>query len=211
MVTCLRTNRSNRFLPPLLLIAGNGVTSILAAVVLDIWIVRPGPGAVGSGSITTLLPGLAYACATVMKVCLAAGALSLVMALGEWVIGRLGNLPSRPECRRLPRSGISAVALTPLATLTGALAATCYQRTFVGTEAVSAPQFQQIGRAAVFAMLLILSGGAGAAAVSLVRRERPAAISLLGFVVNVVLIALFCYFRFFALGFDQDTWAPRAF
>lgn len=57
--------------------------------------------------------------------------------------------------------------------------------------------------------VLILLFGAAAAAASVARRERPRAPAALALLVNVVLIGLFWRLRFHALGFDQDSRAPR--
>ncbi len=57
--------------------------------------------------------------------------------------------------------------------------------------------------------LLVVAAGAVAGVLSLVRRERSAPLAACGLVVNVVLIGLFWHFEFYAIGFDQDGWAPR--
>jgi hypothetical protein len=48
-----------------------------------------------------------------------------------------------------------------------------------------------------------------AAIVSLTRVERPRLLAMLGVLVNSLLIALCWHFESFAIGFDQDTWAPH--
>ena len=76
-------------------------------------------------------------------------------------------------------------------------------------DMTSASHFSQVARSAVFVMLAIISAGVLAAVTSLVRRERPILLPMVGLVVNTVLVGLFWYLRFYALGFDQDLWAPR--
>lgn len=188
--------------------AGNGLTALLAAAILDLVIVRPAPATPGSGSITTLLPGLVYACATVMKVCLVAGVLALVATLGKRAIGRIRGARPVPSPSRDPVWALASIALAPSATLTGAVAAVVAQRIALTTDPVSMELLRQIAPASVISMIVVLSAGIGAAVASLVRREKPVAIPALGLAVNTLLIALFCYLRFHAPGFDQDTWAP---
>ena len=67
----------------------------------------------------------------------------------------------------------------------------------------------QAASSAVFAMLAIVVAGMLAALASLIRRERPRKLPVVGLVGNIVLIGLFLHFRFYALGLDQDPWAPR--
>ena len=170
-------------------------------------IVRPAPGTPGSGSINTLLPGLTYACATVMKVCLVAGMLATIASLCVWTCRRRQPFTAVP----VPRWAIASVALAPVSTLSGALAAVIFQRLILTAAPVTIAQFQQIAPAPVFTMIAVLAAGAIAAVRSLMLREKPPAIATLGLAVNAILIALFLYMRFHAPGFDQDTWAPRAF
>ena len=58
-------------------------------------------------------------------------------------------------------------------------------------------------------MLGMLAGGALCAATSLARREHPRLLGAIALLMNVVLVVLFWHFEFYALGFDQDSWAPR--
>ena len=95
-----------------------------------------------------------------------------------------------------------------MSTLVGALVAIAYQRILIETAGTTVTQLQQAAQAAVFSMLATLSAGALAALISLIRREGTAEIPMLGLAVNAVLIGLFCSLKFYALGFDQDTWAP---
>lgn len=69
--------------------------------------------------------------------------------------------------------------------------------------------FSDISRTAVFMTLALIVVGAVSAVTSLVKRERPSLLPVLGFAANVLLIGLFWHFEFYARGFDQDMWAPR--
>lgn len=70
-------------------------------------------------------------------------------------------------------------------------------------------QFSQVARSAVFVMLVIILAAVLAALTSLIRREQPSLFPIVGLGTNTVLAGLFWHFRFYALGFDQDMWAPR--
>lgn len=197
------------FAPAALLTAGNGLTATLAAAFLDLLIVRPRPATPGSGSISTLLPGLAYAGATVMKVCLVAGLLAALAALCHLMIRLL--LPIAREPALKPRCALASIALAPLSTLAGALSAVVFQRLALTRAPVSVAQFQQVAPAAVYVMLAVLTLGVVFAGTSWLRREGATWTPALGLALNALLIALFLYLRFFAPAFDQDAWAPRAF
>jgi hypothetical protein len=68
------------------LIVGTLLSAIFAAVILDVAIERP---AVGGGSVTTIIPGYVYATATVMKVCILTGLVSIVILLmNRLVVGQ---------------------------------------------------------------------------------------------------------------------------
>lgn len=188
--------------------AGNALTAILAAVVLEFGMVRPAPGSLGSGSITTLLPGVVYACATVMKVCLAAATLCLTNVLVRWMLHSVRGTAPSPPVSRIPLWGLSSISLAPCATVVGAATAVTYQRVAFGTDPISVVRLQSTGSNAVLAMLVVLCAGVVTAAGSLIRRERPLWTPALGFAVNALLIGLFLYLRFHAPGFDQDHWAP---
>lgn len=197
-------------IPALAFTVEMGLCAVLAAAILDVFVRRP---VRDGGSITTLLPGFAYAAATVMKVCLVAALISVAAVWVRVAVRHVtgagsANKSSRP-CPHLPVCGIVAVALPPLAPLVGALSVVAAQRFAYGSNAALASHFPPLARGAVFVMLAILLAGSVAAATSLVRRERPAALSVLGLATNTALLCLFWYFRFHALGFDQDLWAPR--
>jgi hypothetical protein len=173
------------------------VCAVLEAAILDDLVRRPQQG---GGSITTLLPGFVYASATVMKVCLVCAVVSAVVGLAR-----------RPQPGAiLPRWGIASIVLTPSTLLFGALTVLAAQNVSgTGPDALSAGHFSQVARAGVFVMLAVLSAGAFAASTSLVRREGSRMVPILGLAANLLLVGLFWHFRFYALGFDQDLWAPR--
>jgi hypothetical protein len=187
---------------PVVLTIETALCAVLAAAILDSFVRRP---QVGGGSITTLLPGFVYASATVMKVCVVSALVSIVVGLVWW-------LSERGRSKRLshgsPVWGIASVALTPATPFIGALAVMAVQSLATQGD-LSAGHFSQLARSAVFVMLVIILAGVLAAVTSLIRRERPSMLPILGLVANMVLVGLFWHFRFYALGFDQDTWAPR--
>lgn len=191
-------------IPPAILSIETALFAALAAASLDIFVSRPQQG---GGSITTLLPGLVYASATVMKFC-------LVMTVVSALVGVAYRLfaPNSPIAanRRLSVWGITSIALTPSAPLLGALAV-LFAQSLIATDNLSASHFSQLARCGVCVMLAIIVAAALASLVSLIRHERPALLSLLGLLTSLILIGLFWYLRFYALDFDQDRWAPRQF
>jgi hypothetical protein len=176
---------------------------VLAAAILDSFVRRP---QVGGGSITTLIPGFVYACATVMKVCLISALVSIVVGLTWRLWARDASKRSIPN---LPVWGLASVALTPSTPLLGALAVVGVQSLGAAPVDMSGGHFSQVARSAVIAMLVIILTGGLTAVTSLIRRERPLMWPILGLIVNLVLVVLFWHFRFYAVGFDQDRWAPR--
>lgn len=198
-----RISLYNPVILPVGLATATTVCAVLAAAILDVFVRRPQEG---GGSITTLLPGFVYASATIMKVC-AVGVLVLAAA---GLLGRLfASSPSNRSLSGLPVLGIVSIALTPATLLLGALAVLGLQRLIDPGDVRSASHFSHVARAAVFVMLTILSAGALAAVTSLLRRERPYILPVLGLAVNLILAGMFWHFRFYELGFDQDLWAPR--
>lgn len=202
-----------------ILTLGTMVCAIFAAMTFEAFIDRPE----GGGSITTLLPGVVYASATVWKVCLASGLMSVAAAMVRRVSARFrrsdtasnvsdegpSGSASNPSRRVLPIWGIMSVVLTPLAPLVAALAVVIAQTLVDKPEGVSLSYFPQIARTGVLVMLAQISAAAVAAVTSLVRREGSGMLSILALVTNALLIGLFWHFEFYALGFDQDGWAPR--
>ena len=192
-------------IPPMVLTIETALCAVLAAATLDIFVRRPQQG---GGSITTLLPGFVYACATVMKVCVVSALVSMVVGLAWRLFAWDSSKRSSPG---LPVWGIASIALTPSTPFLGALAVLGAQSLGAaqGASVTSASHFSQVARSAVFVMLAIILTGVLAAVTSLIRRERPGMLAILGLVANMVLVGLFWHLRFYALGFDQDMWAPR--
>ena len=180
----------------LILTAGTLLAGTVAALLLDTFVRRP-PGA---GSITTLLPGFTYASATVMKVSVVAGLVAAVAAVTTHAFGGA----QRGTAGRLLTAGLASVALVPVALLAGTVAILLAQ-----TSAASVADFTYVSRIAVFVQLGVTAAAALAATVSLRRRDPPTLLAVLALTVNVLLIALCWHFEFYAVGFDQDTWAPR--
>jgi hypothetical protein len=191
-----------------ILTLGTALCAILTAITFEIFIDRPE----GGGSITTLLPGLVYATATVMKVCLVSclvsAAIALIMSVSAFF--KQSDLASNEGPKSvLPTWAILSVSLTPLAQLVAALAVVIAQTLVDKPEGVSMSYFPQLARTGVLVMLSHISIAGVAAVTSLVRREGFCLLSILGLVINVLIIGLFWHFEFYALGFDQDTWALR--
>lgn len=181
---------------------GLTICSVLTAAILDSFVLRP---QVGGGSITTLLPGFVYACATVMKVCLAS-ALFAGLTILALLAFRSTSAVSRP---RMPVWGIASIVLPPLTPLIGALVVILAQRLILRSDVTASGHFPSLSRGAVFVMLAMLLVGGLASIASLLRRELPKFLPVFGFIANTALIGLFWYLQFYAPGFDQDNWAPR--
>ena len=190
-----------------ILILGMPLSAILGAAMLDRLIQRPA----GGGSVTTLIPGFVYANATAMKVCLVLGVVTAVLALMSYATAarRNRNTGANPSTHVFPAWGITSIAAPASAPLVGALGIMIAQALADRPAGLSIRDFTDISRTAVFVTLALMSAGAVSALTSLVKRERPGLLPVLGFIANVLLIALFRHFEFYARGFDQDTWAPR--
>ena len=188
---------------------GTLLSSILAAALLDALIERP---ELGGGSVTTIIPGFVYAAATVMKVCILAGLVSLVVTLTKLVsVQTAENTFPTPTLtgRRLPIWGIASATLAPLTPLVGTLVVLVSQTVAGNTAEPLISDSSRFSRIAVAVSLFLIAAGAVFAVISLVKQERPRLVSVVGLITNVVLIGLFWHFEFYAFGFDQDTWAPR--
>jgi hypothetical protein len=112
--------------------------------------------------VTTLQPGLVYASATVVKVCLAA---SIILAIAPLV-----------------RSGARSSDPTPAA---GALVGlTAQGMTNIRSGAASS-------RYGVLAMLAMIGLVAISAVYSLHRRERPGVVAVIGLIMSISLVTLF--------------------
>ena len=180
-----------------ILAPGTLLAGTVAAMLLDALVNRPA----GAGSITTLIPGFTYATATVMKVGLVAGLISAVTAVAT----RAFAPAPAANGARVFTWGMASVALAPLSILAGTVAGLIAQT----AADLTVRDFTYVSRTGVFVQLAVIAAGAIAAAMALITRERPRLLPMLGLIVNVVLIGLFWYLEFYAVGFDQDTWAPR--
>lgn len=183
---------------------GTLLSGIFAAVILDVLIERP---AVGGGSVTTIIPGYVYASATVMKVCILAGLVSPVIALMDRVLA--DKAETTLSARRFPIWGITSTVLAPVTPLVGALVVIMAQTRIDNTVGPLISHFSQFSRVAVAVNLFLIAAGAVSAVISLVKHEHPRLVPVVGLITNAMLIGLFWHFEFYAVGFDQDTWAPR--
>lgn len=197
------------------LIPATALCAILATVALDVLIDRP-----VSASVTTLLPGVAYAAALVMKVCIAETIVAAVIGLisKRLPVSKTAAVLAIHDPRDtmmtldgsrkvVPIWGILSVALTPLSMPVAALAVLIAQAMVDKPEGVSMSDVPGIARTGVLVMLICIAAGAISALVAMLRREGPRSLPLLGLVTNTFLIAMFRYFEFYKLGFDQDRWA----
>lgn len=188
---------------------GTLVSVTLAAVILDVLIVRP---ELGGGSVTTIIPGYVYATATVMKACILAGLMSVVIPLIQRVLSDTAVNTLRASTLSAPKVpvwGITSTALAPLTPLVGALVVLIAQTLAVNGDGPLISDFSQFSRIAVIVNLFLILAGAVPAVISLVKRESPRMVPVVGLITNAVLIGLVWHFEFYAVGFDQDTWAPR--
>lgn len=187
----------------LICIAGTGVSSILAAVILDTLMHRPEDG----GSVTTVIPGFVYATATIMKVLLVFGVIAAGMALLSLAKGAASGVHASTPA--LPAWGLSSMALTVSTPLLGAVGVMLAQSLATEPTSLSIDGMSHISRIAVFITLALFSIGIILSITSFARRECPRLLPALCLAVNALLIGLFWHFQFYALGFDQDRWAPR--
>jgi len=113
-------------------------------------------------------------------------------------------IPRQP----VPIWSILSVALMPMVPLFGTLAIVIAQH-FVGdSDGLSRNYFSQLSQIGVFVQLAFFVAGVIFALTSLLKREHLRSLAILGLIMNVLLIGIFLYARFYALGFDQDTGAP---
>lgn len=183
-----------------ILLVGTAVAAAFEAFVLEMFVSRPPDG----GSLTTLLPAMTYASATVMKICAGAGVVAGVVGLAAWARRRpsVGN-PGRPGLVLL------SAAVPPL-TLVVATVVVLLAQVVSGTSTeLMLADFRRFGRFAVFAMMGLLATGVATAAVGWRRGERPGTLALFVAGVNGGLLWLFWHLHFYAPQFDQDTWAGQ--
>jgi hypothetical protein len=177
-----------------ILAPGTLLAGALEAVALDAFVRRPAAG----GSMTTLMPGAAYASATVMKVCVVMGMVSAAIAFLQ---------PAQP--RGVSTYAIISIMLPSVALLIPPLFVMTAQAVVSRPAGPSLDDLSQFSRSAVLIMVLVMTMGAALAVMSLVRLECPRLLGVFGLITNTLLIALFWYFDFHAPGFDQDLWSPR--
>lgn len=185
---------------------GTLLSGVIAAALLDVFINRP---AEGGGSVTTIIPGFVYATATVLKVCILTGVVSLVIQLIKVAVARVLDHAPRVPVGKFPILGIVSTFVAPLTPLVGTLVVLISQAFPNDAAGPSISEFSQISRTAVLVSLFLISAGALLAVASLLKRERPQLVPWLGLIINAILIGLFWHFEFYAIGFDQDAWAPR--
>ena len=196
------------------------LSAVLATVMLEALLVGAEPA-----SINTMLPGWTYASATVMKICLVAGVVAAVVALGTLALRRWfpfpgpattaasddrqerATNPANISEKVIPIWGILSVALPPLAPLIGALAVVTAQALMDKPDGPSMIYFTFMSRTGVLVMLAWIAASMGLGVLALLKRERPRLLSLFGVVTSACLIGLFWYCEFYKLGFDQDRWA----
>jgi hypothetical protein len=185
-------NRAFVFVP-VAVVAETFLAVILCTVILDAFIPRPYPE-----SVNTLLPGFTYASVAIMKVYLFFGLALIPVAL----LYRRANFEVTPVWSLIATSAVP-ISIPIVATIaTIRLNAT-------GWDQLTTSYFSTIGRFSVFLMLGIIVASIVAATISLGRKERPQLLTVMNLLTNILLVALFVHFRFYAYGFDQDTWAPN--
>jgi hypothetical protein len=185
-------NRAFVFVP-VAVVAETFLAVILCTVILDAFIPRPYPA-----SVNTLLPGFTYASVAIMKVYLFFGLALIPVAL----LYRRANFEVTPVWSLIATSAVP-ISIPIVATIaTIRLNAT-------GWDQLTTSYFSTIGRFSVFLMLGIIVASIVAATISLGRKERPQLLTVMNLLTNILLVALFVHFRFYAYGFDQDTWAPN--
>ena len=193
----VRGKTPGRLFPGILAAAFAGtlaVSVVLTAILLDSFLIR-----FDRGSVTTMLPGFVYGVALILKVGLLQASLLGVFAFATIAAGR-SSTESRPTC------GMLSVIAYAVAPLIGTLIVLFVQSVIDKPAGDTFNYFARISRTGVFALMAILIVAIVSAIVSLVRRERPVAPSLISLVVNAFVIAVFVYWEFYRFGFDQDRW-----
>jgi len=177
----------------LALVLATVLAAVAATAMLDTWIQR------GGGPVNTMVPGYTYAAAAVMKVTLFEAVILLLGAMVEW-------FRDRPSVSAVPVIAVISVLTTPLAIFAGAVLVLVFPAQLVERSDILF-RSSAASRAAVFGMMGLLLLGVGAGMFSLLRRERPRMLPIIGIATNFVLLLIFRYFEFYKLGFDQDRWA----
>ena len=188
-----------RLFPGILTAAFAGSTAvslILTAVLLDSLLIR-----YDRGSVTTMLPGFVYAVALILKISLVEAAILGVFAFVTMAVSK----PSEARSK-IPFWTILSVLLPAAEPLLGTLVILVTQSIVARPDADTVSYFSRISRTGVFTLMLILVAAIVSAIVGLVRRERPRGLPLVALATSVFVLALFQYFEFYKLGFDQDRW-----
>ena len=188
-----------RLFPGILTAAFAGTTAvslILTAVLLDSFLIR-----YDRGSVTTMLPGFVYAIALILKISLVEAAILGVFAFVTMAVSK----PSEARSK-IPFWTILSVLLPAAAPLLGTLVILITQSIADRPDADTVSYFSRISRTGVFTLMVILVAAIVSAIVGLVRRERPRGLLLIALATSVFVLALFQYFEFYKLGFDQDRW-----
>jgi hypothetical protein len=179
------------------------VCAVLATFVLDALMMRP---TVDGGSVNTLLPGITYAMAAIMKVCLFEGLILLMLAFLSYAGSLRG--PAKVDAPNLTIRfwTTASLMLAPFAIVVGAVTIMIAQ----GLAAVpdDAYAYTFFSRNGVLAMLICLVTAAVTGVVALLKRESPMVVPILSIITATVLTGLFWHFEFYAIGFHQDNWAP---
>jgi hypothetical protein len=215
-----RQSLSNWGISSVTLIAVPILCAALATIMLEALLAGREPA-----SINTRLPGWTYASATVMKICLAGGVVTAIIALVALARRRWFSVsepaaaaasddrqqcmtnPSNHSAKGIPIWGMLSVALPSFAPLIGALAVLIAQALMAGPDEAFMSYMSLISRKGVLVMLAWITASMILGVLGVLKRERPRSLSMFGVVISTCLIALFWYFQFYKLGFDQDRWA----
>ena len=172
------------------------VSVVLTTVLLDSFLIR-----FDRGSVTTMLPGFTYGNALILKVGLIEAAILGVFAFVTMAAGR--NTGGE---NKLPFWGTLSVVLFALAPFMGTVVVLIAQNVFATSFADTVGYFTRVSRTGVFGLMTILFLAMASAVVSLVRRERPIGIAVISLLASTFAIAVFRYWEFYKLGFDQNRW-----
>lgn len=180
------------------LILTAGISFVLATVLLELFAIR----LVDGGSLTTMFPGYVYATALIAKTSLIVSAILFLAAIGE----RLYERRLEDVSQSAPFWGIVSLLLPAVAPLIGAIVILVGQSLADTPKGFSATYFSEFSRAAVVTMMVMIAVSDVSAIRSLIRRERPIGVAVIGLLTTIVYWVLFLYWEFYRLGFDQDKW-----
>lgn len=179
----------------LLLVVSVGASAVLATVLLEAFAIR----LEGGGSLNTMFPGYVYANALIMKVTIVEAVILATLAM----VNRLaiGNLSDK-QSASFSKLAVVALVLPALAPIVGAIAILIAQ----SFGEVSINSFAYFSRSGVFSMMIVLVASSLVSVASIVRRDRPIAGAVLALAMSIVCLAIFRYWEFYKIGFDQDRW-----